>query len=370
VSTTSALLLPGTASLRLIAAGQLGTATLTFDGWDQTQGTAGQLFDIANTGGASAFSTATAIASTPVGNIAPTLSVPSVPLAAINQNVASAAVTAATLLGKAGYAGAGGTAAPSGIAVTGDTGPGVWQWLDGSSWTALPSVSKSSVFLLPGATPLRFDPTDSLPTNTNGLATLTYLGWDEAAGAADTIFSLSSQGGASAFSTAAATVSMPINFVKPAPTWVSGATASLTPVVGYSTAANPTPNPAGDTVAAVFGSAFHDAPGVSAGVAIAAQSGTSFGVWQYSTNNGTTWQTFPTALSTGAVLLLTAKDRIRFVPSKSFSGTVSLTAYAWDGTGNFTSTANLTKTGTGGDTPFSAATLTATCLVNSAPTLM
>jgi trimeric autotransporter adhesin len=58
VSSSSALLLPTTAYLRLVAGSQPGTATLTLAGWDQTLGAAGQLFDITNTGGASAFSSA------------------------------------------------------------------------------------------------------------------------------------------------------------------------------------------------------------------------------------------------------------------------------------------------------------------------
>jgi len=58
VSSSSALLLPSTAYVRLVAGSQPGTATLTLAGWDQTLGTADQLFDITSTGGASAFSTA------------------------------------------------------------------------------------------------------------------------------------------------------------------------------------------------------------------------------------------------------------------------------------------------------------------------
>jgi hypothetical protein len=350
VSPSSALLLPSNASLRLLTGSQVGTATLTFDGWDQTQGSAGQLFNVANVGGASAFSTTATTASILVVNHAPTLARPNVALAAVNENVSSPAVTAATLLSKAGAADTDGKSVPSGIAVTGDTGAGTWQWLNGATWTALPSVSNSLAFLLPGAAQLRFQPADNLATNTNGSATLSYLAWDETAGAADTTFALTSQGGASAFSAAAATASMPVNFVKQAPAWLPGVSASFTTVLGFS-ASNPTPNPAGDTVAAVFGSAFHDAPSIPIGVAISAQSGTSVGVWQYSTTNGTTWQAFPAALSTRAALLLSAADKIRFVPSKPFSGTASLTAYAWDGAA------------------LSPTALMATCLVNSAPTL-
>ena len=62
VSASSALLLPSTAWLRFVSDDQPGTATLSYLGWDQTQGKAGAMFDIANQGQATAFSTASAAA--------------------------------------------------------------------------------------------------------------------------------------------------------------------------------------------------------------------------------------------------------------------------------------------------------------------
>ena len=103
-------------------------------------------------------------------------------------------------------------------------------------------------------------------------------------------------------------------------------------------------------------------------IAITAQRATA-GVWEYSTNGGTTWTNI-SAVSTSrnCPVWSPGSAKLRFVPKKSFSGAVTLTAYAWDGTGNFNGAANL-KSGIGGTTPFSAAPLVATCLVNSAPTL-
>jgi hypothetical protein len=66
--------------------------------------------------------------------------------------------------------------------------------------------------------------------------------------------------------------------------------------------------------------------------------------------------------------LLTANTKRRFLPGKTFSRTVTLTAYAWDGTGGFNGTVNLASTSLGGASPFSATALTATCFVNTAPT--
>jgi hypothetical protein len=159
--------------------------------------------------------------------------------------------------------------------------------------------------------------------------------------------------------------SMLVNFVKQAPSWAKGVAAVFTPVLGFSTS-NANPNPPGNTVASVFGAAFTDAAGTALGIAITAVDNASAGVWQVF--QAGQWNNLP-SVSTRRALLLKGSDLIRFLPTKNFSGTVSLTAHAWDGAGGFATTADLTKTGSGGTTPFSAATLTATCLVNSAPTL-
>ena len=102
---------------------------------------------------------------------------------------------------------------PAGIAITGGTGLGVWQYLNGTIWTALPALPASSAFLLPSNALVRFDPANTLAAN--GSATLTYLAWDPTARTADTLFALAAQdeGGTGAFSTAvtAAAATMPIN---------------------------------------------------------------------------------------------------------------------------------------------------------------
>ncbi len=378
LSKTSAMLLSGTDLIRFVPRITTAvTGTLTAYAWDGSVSSHGNPANLTSlgTGGASAFSATTLAASSPY-NTAPTLTKPTVTLLPVNENANSAPLTVTSLLSSAGYTDLDGKTLPSGIAVTGDIGTaaGTWQWLSGATWTALPSVSSSSAFLLPSTASLRFMPANNMATNTPTSAALTYLGWDETAGLADKSFALPVLGGASAFSTASTIASMSINFVKQAPNWVSGATANFTPVVGFSTISNPIPSPLGDTVGAVFGAAFHDAAGASVGIAISAQAGTSFGGWQYSTNNGSNWISFPTTLSATSALLLSANDLIRFVPTKTFVGTVSLTAYAWDGTGTFTTVngnliANVTRTGTGGADPFSATLLTANCFVNSAPTL-
>jgi large repetitive protein len=99
--------------------------------------------------------------------------------------------------------------------------------------------------------------------------------------------------------------------------------------------------------------------------------GTADGSWQYDSGSG--WTNFPTSVgasSNGTALLLFGSDLIRFVPSKAFSGTVSLAVRAWYGsTGIDSGTILLSKLSTGGSNAFSTTTLTASCLVNSAPVL-
>ncbi len=83
---------------------------------------------------------------------------------------------------------------------------------------------------------------------------------------------------------------------------------------------------------------------------------TSRGTWEFSTNGGATWQSMP-AVSDSSALLLAANvttNRIRFVPSQDFYGTVTdaITFRAWDqfkGTNGTTADASIN----GGSRPFS-----------------
>jgi hypothetical protein len=220
-------------------------------------------------------------------------------------------------------------------------------------------------FLLAETSELRFQPANDLPEGDDGTASLTYLAWDQTQGTAESTYAISATGGSSAFSTSSSTASMTVTYVTRAPSWTAGITASFPPVLGYS-ASNPNPDPAGSTVASIFGEAFSDAPGFAAGIAVPVTTGTA-GTWQYSINGGTSWQNFP-GVSTKSALLLSANSLIRFLPRSEYSGTVTLTAYAWDGsTGNSGETVSLSGKNAAG--AFSATTLTATCLVNTAPTL-
>ena len=99
--------------------------------------------------------------------------------------------------------------APSvgGIALTGVTGKGTWAYsLDGTTFTAVGTVADNSALLLPTTASLRYTP-DGTDAET---ATITYRAWDTTTGQAGSKVDTSTNGGATAFSTAADTASLTV----------------------------------------------------------------------------------------------------------------------------------------------------------------
>ena len=168
VSSSSGLLLPSTASLRLAAGGQFGTATLTFEGWDQTQGAAGQLFDITNSGSATAFSVNSATLSIPVRQ-APSWSAAtgaSLPTLApgVFTTTPPAGGTIQSVFGSF-FQDGNPTPPPVGVAISGLTGAssGAWQYsIDaGSTWRSL-TATNSAALLLSANDEIRFVPKNNV----------------------------------------------------------------------------------------------------------------------------------------------------------------------------------------------------------------
>jgi RHS repeat-associated protein len=346
------------------AASFAGAAALTVRGWDQSSGTDGGTANLSkkgSTGGQTAFS-ANPLTATLHVNTSPTQTPPAngITLPAIAESVTSAAVKVSTLL-KDAVAVDSNKGTQVGLAITGVTGPGVWQYeLAGRTWQPVPA---SFSLLLPPTAKLRFVPT----IDTTGTATLTWVAWDQTQGIAGMSGVDSTSGTASAFSAASATASLTISAVNhPAPEW-NGSGTALTPVLP----GDYTPTgaqPPGDSVQSVFGAFFQDgANGASVGIAITGLTGATSGVWQYSLD-GITWTAIGT-VSTHKALLLSADYRIRFVPKTGYTGVVTLAAYAWDGSqGQPTSPFNISGK-TGGSDAFSALPMTVSCLVNKAPVL-
>ena len=136
--------------------------------------------------------------------------------------------------------------------------------------------------------------------------------------------------------------------------------------------------PAGDSVAAiVVDGSISDADGAVESIAITAVDNNN-GTWQYSTDNGSSWNNVDDgSLAANHALLLdgtlagASTQKLRFVPAADYSGNASFTFRAWDqSSGSAGSYADTSVNG--GTSAFSSATDSATITVNpvnDAPTL-
>jgi hypothetical protein len=109
------------------------------------------------------------------------------------------------------------------------------------------------------------------------------------------------------------------------------------------------------------------------GIAVTGLIGTNDGVWEYSTNGGSSWSLFAHNVSASNALVLSGSSSndnlIRFLPNANFVGTVDVQFLAWDQTDGQTagSYVNLSAPGaTGGSTAYSTASSTAMLQVTRA----
>ncbi|MBE1298610.1 MAG: hypothetical protein GJ680_01695, partial [Alteromonadaceae bacterium] len=139
-------------------------------------------------------------------------------------------------------------------------------------------------------------------------------------------------------------------------------------------------NPGTDVGTMVVDSSITDADGSAVeAIAVVTVDNTN-GVWQYSTDNGTTWIDFSATTGQSVSIASSARlldgtlsgaatQKVRFVPSQNYNGTATITFRAWDkSTGSAGGTAD---TSTNGDTtPYSSVSDTASVTitaVNDAP---
>ena len=108
-----------------------------------------------------------------------------------------------------------------------------------------------------------------------------------------------------------------------------------------------------------------DVDGNLLGIAIIGQTGIAGGLLEYSMDN-LHWFTavMPPA---GSVVVFKADTWLRYTPPIDVNGTSTITYHTWDGTGGYNSgdIVNITTVGTGGSTPFSAASTTHQLVVTS-----
>jgi len=231
ISSGAALLLDGSARLRYVPDGVDGeiagaAPTIGFRAWDQTSGTATSgatrsTADVSTNGGTTAYSATQASATLTVTavNDAPTLVSGTVPLTGTNENSTSPSTLVSTILASSTVSDVD-TGAVFGIAITGSSGNGTWQYsTNGAAWTAFGDVSDSSALLLNSTTRVRLvgDGIDG------GTATFTWRAWDRTSGSASAngapeTADASSNGGSTAFSSTTAQASLNVTSVNDAPT--------------------------------------------------------------------------------------------------------------------------------------------------------
>lgn len=368
-STASSLLLTSTSQLRYVPDGQNGeTATFTFAAWDRTTGSASatgspSYADTTTRGGASAFSASSGTGSITVTSVndAPTITNGAVvTLSATNEDTTSTPVTVSSLLTSANWTDVD-SGALSGIAITGKTGNGTWQYsTDGTTWSSFGATSSASALLLTSGTQVRY-----VPDGQNGeTATLSFVAWDQTTGTASTngtprYANPSSGGSTTAFSAQLATASLSVTSVNDAPTIANG---TIIPLIGTDllTISSTT---SVNTLLSAANWADVDL-GAQKGIAVTSQTG--HGDWQYSTD-GVIWKNFG-AVSTSNALLLTSTTQIRYQPDGLSIELPKITFTAWDqstGTASTSSTASYGNATTrGGTTAYSSQTASASMIIS------
>lgn len=210
-----------------------------------------------------------------------------------------------------------------GIAITGTTGNGVWQYtLDGgATFNPVGVVSANSALLLRSSDELRY-----VPDSSNGeTPTLTYRAWDQTGATANqqgtkvdpTVIGT---GGTNPFSVALDTATLSVTSVNDAPV--------LNPIAPNLPGVSEDIANTDFTVASMVGASISDVDaGAVQGIAITAKVGN--GQWFYSITGGATFVQIPTLVANQG-LLLRAADMLRYVPDQKNGEVATLSYYAWD----------------------------------------
>ena len=99
-----------------------------------------------------------------------------------------------------------------GISLTGTTGNGTWAYsLDGTTFISVDAVSSAAALLLPSTAKLRYTPNGKH----DEAATITFRAWDMTSGISGSKVDTSTNGGISAFSEAADTASLTLDYTPP-----------------------------------------------------------------------------------------------------------------------------------------------------------
>lgn len=197
------------------------------------------------------------------------------------------------------------------IAVIGvDNSNGTWQFStdDGSTWTDLGTPTESAARLLDSSHRVRFVPTSEW----TGSASITFKAWDKSSGEAGSVTD-TTNGIRSAFSSDSDTASITVTetLTNNAPVLNTVATPLLSSIL-----VNNTTNSGNSVGEIVVDGSITDPDGpASESVAVTAVDNTN-GVWQYSTDGGTTWTALAPVDAATARLLekITESDSSRMRP--------------------------------------------------------
>ncbi len=267
-----------------------------------------------------------------------------------------------------------------GLAIVGNSAnaatQGVWQYsTDGANWYAVGTVgdnASSLALVLSASTQVRFVPVADYngtpPSLTIRAIDDTYAGTFTSGNSRTTINS-GTNGGSSAISGSTREIVTNVTPVNDAPSLTPG-----NPTLNSISAAQT--NNAGQLVSDFLQTSAGSNrtvvtdidTGALQGIAIINAAGTK-GTWEYSTDNGATWNSVGNVSVTSA-LLLRSTDKVRFNPDGVNPGSGALTYRAWDQTSGSAGTQASTAS-YGGTTAFSVLTDTATITTTSplGPTL-
>jgi RHS repeat-associated protein len=325
VSETAALLLGAGARIRFVPNadwnGDLASA-ITFRAWDQSSGTVGDKVDTSVNGGTTAFSSEVVSASISVAavNDAPSIATVSDQTTSEDQTL-TFTITVGDAETSAGD-----------LTVTATSSNGTLVPAENISFEMVEGEDDQWLVQLTPA------------SDASGQATITLTVSD----------------GELSSSTSFALTVTPAN---DAPVLNSGATYTLTGILE-----DPTDND-GTLVSTLLGDNVSDIDGNTCGVALTGID-TDNGMWQYSSDNGSSWNDI-TSVSETAALLLAAYARIRFVPNADWNGdlTSAISFRAWDQSSG-TAGGSADTTVNGGTTAFSSEVVSASIsvtAVNDAP---
>ncbi|MCP4091369.1 MAG: hypothetical protein GY746_16495, partial [Gammaproteobacteria bacterium] len=346
-------------------AGWSGTPDFTFRAWDKTSGEAGQTADASAGGDISPFSLATDNAVIEITGIndAPVLDNTKLhALAAIDEDTLyisgdSSGNSISEIIADDSVTDQDGPPAEA-MAVTGvNNTNGSWEYsIDNSvSWTGFTAESgiadiSAQARLLDETHRIRFVPN----ADWNGTSTFSFRAWDKSSGTTGQTGDASIGGHDLAFSETEAAASITVNAINDAPVLDDTQSPALTSADEDDTDNN------GDMVGGIItDNSITDADGAIKAIAVTIVNNIN-GIWQFSTDNGTTWVNFSDLTGakdyfSGEARLLDITHRIRFVPNPDWHGTTNITFRAWDkSSGTPGETANA-STG-GGTSAFSQVT--------------